>query len=171
MTEWRRVPIPAYRGYEVSSDGAVRRDGRELKGYIDRYGYRTVLLSCGGLAKRFKVHRLVCGAFHGPPNILHRECAHLDGNKANNAAENLKWVSRSENMQHNVLHGVHGGGVSGERHHAAKLSDAQVAELRLKAVAGRSGRSLAKEYGILSAHASAIIRGDARKPCAQKEGS
>jgi hypothetical protein len=162
-TEWRRVPISPYRAYEVSDDGRVRRGGQELVGYTDRYGYRRVLLSYAGLAKHHKVHRLVCEAFHGPPNVLRNECAHLDGNKRNNNAANLRWVSRSENQQHNVLHGIHGGGVSGERHHAAKVSDAQVAEIRMKAAAGRSGRSLAKEYGLLSAQTSKIIRGDARK--------
>lgn len=169
MTEWRRLPISPYRSYEISSDGQIRRNRRILKGDVDSSGYRRVLLYYAGLSKRFKVHRLVCEVFHGPcPEGL--ECAHLNSDKLDNRSVNLAWVTRSENMRHNVARGAIGGGVAGERHHAAKLSDEQVAELRAKAASGRSGRSLALEYGIRSAQASAIIRGAARREAMRHDG-
>jgi hypothetical protein len=179
MVEWIQYPRPPYRNYQVSSDGEIRRNGRELKGYVDRYGYRTVLLSYGGLSKRFAVHRLICEAFHGPcPEGL--ECAHIDGDKGNNRPDNLRWATRSENIRDQIAHGTFAGQQNlitganfGETHNSAKLTEAQVRDLRARAAGGASGRSLAKEFGIQSAQASAIIRGDAwaGTACAQGEAA
>lgn len=171
MTEWRRIPISPYRSYEVSDVGDIRRGSRVLRGYVDRYGYRTVLLYYAGLGKRFKVHRLVCEAFHGPaPEGT--ECAHLDGDKQNERVDNLAWVTRTENMRHNALHGKAGrGGPKGEGHPDAKLTANDVLQMRELFAAGMSGRALARKFGIGSAQASAIIRGAAwksvAKPCTQ----
>lgn len=158
LIEWRPLLKPPYRDYQVSNDGRVRRNGRELVGYIDRYGYRSILLSHANVQKRFKVHRLVCETFHGPcPEG--QECAHLDSDKTNNRAGNLAWVTRSENQRHNVARGVHGGGASGNKHHAAKLTAEIVAQARLRHERGESGRKLAKEYGVTSAVMSEALRG------------
>lgn len=55
---------------------------------------------------KYKVHRLVCYAFHP---IEGKNCLedykdlqvnHIDGNKLNNNADNLEWVKQNENMQH-----------------------------------------------------------------------
>jgi hypothetical protein len=163
MTEWRRIRTQLYRSYEVSSDGDVRRNGRPLVGYVDRYGYRTVLLSYAGLSKRYKVHRLVCEAFHGPcPEG--RECAHLDGNNSNNRPENLAWVTRSENTKHQVLHGTFAGTANlvsghppGETHPGARLSDQTVSAIRADAAAGLGGRRLSSKYGISRSHAYRLV--------------
>ena len=154
MTEWRRVPISPYRSYEVSDDGRVRRGSREMVGYVDRYGYRTVLLSYAGLAKRFKVHRLVCEAFHGPC-ANGREVGHLSGDKTDNSANNLAWVTRSENQAHQQLHGKNGGIANlvpgqprGENNPTAKLTEKQADEIRTRVGAGETCRPLAREYGV-----------------------
>lgn len=138
---WKRVQRSPYRAYEVSSDGRVRRDGRELGGYVDRYGYRTVLLSYAGLARRFSVHRLVCEAFHGPAPDRH-EVAHLDGNRRNNSATNLKWATSAENNSHKKAHGTH---QAGERHPGVKLTAEQVAAIRASTA---STRKIAAEFDI-----------------------
>lgn len=140
-SEWRRVPISPYRSYEVSSDGRVRRGGRELSGQTDRYGYRTVQLSYAGLSKRFKVHRLVCEAFNGPCPAG-SECAHLNGDRACNLASNLAWVTPSANNRHKELHGT---AQFGERHPRAKLSQKQVDEIRASEC---STRAIAREFGV-----------------------
>jgi len=139
--EWRRAPSP-YRDYEISSLGRIRRGNREIVGDVDRYGYRRVQLSYAGIAKRFKVHRLVCEAFNGPcPEGL--ECGHLDGNSRNNAASNLQWITRGQNTLHQVAHGTFAA-----RDALAKLTVAQVLAIREKAAAGMSERALAAEYGM-----------------------
>lgn len=175
--EWR--DISGYEGiYRVSSHGRVlsvarkdlkgRRCGDEfLAGFVDRYGYVTVLLSKGGKKRRHKVHRLVCAAFHGPAPAG-REVGHADGNRAHNNASNLRWVTRAENVADMMAHGTHrfarppkAAMRRGSSSPNAVLTEGLVREIRAKAASGRSGRSLAREYGIGSGHASAIIRGDA----------
>ena len=110
--EWRDVV--GYEGlYQVSNQGRVKslerkvpkRNGertvkeRILKPITDRYGYLIVCLCAGGKQKMFKVHRLVCQAFHkNPENKL---CVnHIDENKTNNAASNLEWSTYEENNNH-----------------------------------------------------------------------
>jgi hypothetical protein len=48
--------------------------------------------------KSHKVHRLVCEAFHGEPNMDTPVCMHIDENSANNRAENLRWATQKENL-------------------------------------------------------------------------
>lgn len=43
------------------------------------------------------VHRLICEAFHGPAPLGH-EVDHIDDVKTNNAASNLRWVTKSVNV-------------------------------------------------------------------------
>ncbi len=44
------------------------------------------------------VHRIVCTAFHNSPPTDQHVVDHIDTNRANNRAENLRWVSRLENV-------------------------------------------------------------------------
>lgn len=168
--DWRRLPSP-YRNYEVSCAGAVRRGARELKGYVDRYGYRTVLLSYAGISKRFKVHRLVCEAFSGPcPDGL--ECAHLDGDPANNAASNLRWVTHKENIAHSIHQGTFSGhramaigqkrarchrGVNNPR---ALFTNEQVTAIRAARQAGDSYRAIGRMFNCNASTALKIVRGE-----------
>ena len=62
-------------------------------------GYEVVNLSKQGAVKTVKIHRLVAEAFldneGGKPEVNH-----IDGNKNNNNANNLEWVTSRENAQH-----------------------------------------------------------------------
>lgn len=98
--EWREVAGTNGR-YYVSNKGRVlslcRTTAKVLKPYLrggkaGSTGYQTVYI-CG---KNKRVHRLVAIAFIGnPPDgcIVH----HKDGNKLNNALENLAFLTFSEN--------------------------------------------------------------------------
>ena len=48
--------------------------------------------------KTYKVHRLVCEAFHGPPSKEKSVCIHLDEDYRNNQPTNLKWSTQKENL-------------------------------------------------------------------------
>jgi len=46
----------------------------------------------------YKVHRLVCEAFHGRPPFDDAVVMHLDEDASNNREENLQWGSQKENL-------------------------------------------------------------------------
>ena len=108
--------IKGYEGrYQVSNMGRVKslrrttigRNGskrtvreRILKPRANSSGYLQARLCKGsGKVKTFKVHRLVCEAFHENP--VNKPCVnHIDENKTNNTASNLEWCTIKENNNH-----------------------------------------------------------------------
>lgn len=49
------------------------------------------------------VHRIVCTAFHGEPEGDRNIADHIDTNKWNNRPENLRWVTKMENITNNPI--------------------------------------------------------------------
>ena len=106
--------------YEVSNSGVVRSldrmvggprgqrvwRGREMKSRVARNGYALVQLKNNGAVRSAHVHTLVLEAFvsERPEG---QECRHLDGDRLNNRLENLRWGTRSENVQDSISHGTH----------------------------------------------------------------
>jgi len=89
--------------YEVSDTGIVRRidTQRVLNGCITS-SYRSVKLTFdNSKQQRFYIHRLVAEHFITNPDPKNKTFVnHKDGNKLNNAVENLEWVSPRENNLH-----------------------------------------------------------------------
>jgi hypothetical protein len=56
--------------------------------------------------RNIPVHRLVAQEFH-INRLKRKELNHIDGNKLNNKADNLEWVSREENQRHAYALGLH----------------------------------------------------------------
>jgi len=97
---WHHCEVP-YTRYEVSDQGRVRNahTGLILKPYVFRNAYLGVMLSYKG-EKQFKlIHRLVATAFV-PGWRKGLQVNHKNGVKNDNRAENLEWVTQSENMHH-----------------------------------------------------------------------
>lgn len=95
-------------GYEdlfsITEDGKLwsKRTKRFLKQNISKTGYWQVSTKIGGRGgtnKCFKIHRLVCEAYHKNPEDK-PFVNHKDGNKLNNLVSNLEWCTQSENMIH-----------------------------------------------------------------------
>lgn len=114
-------PIPGYEGYyEVSDRGTVRSVRRIImrsngarqtirervrKTYQKKSGHLSTSLSKDGEIKAWDIHALVMRAFVSlPPEGM--EVRHLDGNPRNNHLSNLRYGSRSENMQDMLRHGT-----------------------------------------------------------------
>ena len=101
--------IPNYNSmYLVSDKGNVFsvKSQKLLSIRKSKNGYFKVTLSNDGVPKCFSIHRLVAEAFienkEGKPQVNH-----IDGNKRNNCADNLEWVTASENQLHAVRTGLH----------------------------------------------------------------
>lgn len=87
----------------VDRDGNIyRKTPYELKPlpkYKRNGGYEYVEISVAAERKKLAVHRLVAMAFHKNPN-KYPQVNHIDGNPSNNKADNLEWVSGSDNQLH-----------------------------------------------------------------------
>lgn len=94
--QWKE--IPEYPGYAVSNLGRVRlKRGTITPGSADRNGYLRVTFSHEKV-KHFWVHRLVATAFIPNPEGK-SEVNHL-GEKTDNRACMLEWVTNKENVAH-----------------------------------------------------------------------
>ena len=115
MERW--LPVPGYEGkYEVSDQGRVRaldrvdtrgrrRAGKVLAIRRAQSGHGTVCLHDGG-RWQVLVHHLVLLAFVGPrPDGM--EGCHWNDDPADNRVENLRWDTRSGNIQDSVRNGTH----------------------------------------------------------------
>lgn len=141
MTEWRDI---SGFDYEVSSQGEVRnkQTGRVLRPGRCKSGHRNVVL---GRGNNRLVHRLVAEAFCGPCPVG-LEVRHLNGDPADNRAENLAYGTRAENSQDKSFH---------KRSVQYILSIPQVHEIRASrenttTLAARYKVSLSTIYAVLS---------------------
>jgi hypothetical protein len=93
--------------YSVRDNGAVLRHPRE-NGKVrptdnqwifgkpnEKTGYMEIASA--------RVHRIVALAFHGEPPTKEHVVDHIDTNKRNNRPENLRWVTRLENVMLNPI--------------------------------------------------------------------
>ena len=49
------------------------------------------------------IHRIICTAFHGSPETEQHVVDHIDINRANNRPDNLRWVTKLENILLNPI--------------------------------------------------------------------
>src|SRR5690606_20843671 len=104
-----------------------------------------------------RIHVLVAQHFLGPrpPGF---EVNHKNGIKEDNRAANLAWVSHRENMRHALRTCLNW--ARGERHPHAKLTEAQVLELRAAyARGGVTQKELAHRVGVSPGYMNLILRG------------
>ena len=115
------LPVVGYEGrYEVSDHGQVRSvsrtvirsngapqtvAGRLLKDH-DFRGYRQVNVRNSDGQRLLFVHQLVATAFIRP-GVAGEEVCHGDGQRSNNHVSNLRWGTRSDNVQDMLRHGTH----------------------------------------------------------------
>ncbi len=91
---WKESILPGTEGLIVSNHGRVGYpNGRLTLGSLTRHGYRRI----GYKNKHYQVHRIVCYAFHYKFEIDKRLVDHIDRNKQNNHASNLRFYTHQLN--------------------------------------------------------------------------
>ena len=83
---------------------------RYMKCTVNNNGYKTVFLSKDKNRKLFLLHRLVFLVHQGYlPEIID----HMDGNRTNNSIDNLREVTRSQNMMNSKMNKKNTSGYKG----------------------------------------------------------
>lgn len=166
--------IPGYEGcYQVSSFGrikGIRRDVIKKNGKPYKIKERMLNPSKQGRGKYLYVsiglnrkirknktlHSLICTTFNGP-RLKGKECNHIDGNKYNNRPENLEWITKEENLNHQRFNKLFR---HGENVKWSVLKEKDVLEIRKNKVIYRGLLSeLAKKYKVSCASIKDVFTG------------
>lgn len=150
--------------FDVSDTGMVRNAVRgnilKLNLLSDYLGVVVKPDGRGGKSYAIKVHREVARYFVPNPNGK-KYVNHIDGNKTNNNAGNLEWVTSSEN----ALHSYHTGlqqKIIGEDSSSAVLSEALIAKIANEYVPRcrvNGLRALGRKYGFAHNTMSQALNG------------
>lgn len=157
--------IVGYEGmYQISNLGNVKSlerlspqghlvSERIMRQYKNNSGYKIVDLTKNGTRKHWLVHRLVAEAFVENPNG-YNEVDHIDTNKDNNSADNLRWCTHSQNHL-NPLTVI----VKSNTHKGKKLSAEQVEKISKKVAVYKDGELLHifKSYKDLDMNSEEIL--------------
>lgn len=95
--------------YEVSNLGNFRniKTKHTMTPYPSEKGYMMISFRCNGERNRsLKIHRIVAWMFVSGYDEIHNEVDHNDGDKTNNCADNLEWVTRVENIRRGYSKGL-----------------------------------------------------------------
>ena len=143
---------PGNPAYLVSPDGTVYGPRRfALKGHVLPDGYRRVTIA----GRHVLRHLVVAETFIGP-RPAGMQTNHIDGDKGNNRASNLEYVTPAENVRHSldVLGVVRS---PGEANGNARLTDDDVRDMRRRYLQGESRQDLALAFNIDATHVWRIV--------------
>lgn len=133
----------------AQGNGTHTRPGKILKPYIRENGYSYVVLRDKNQAKTQTVHMLVALAFlPSCPGEIGRQRGrwqvdHIDEDKQNNSAQNLRWLLGEENR----------------RRSCTKLTPEIIREIRARRAAGERLKDLGNAFGKSEAAVSMICSG------------
>ncbi len=152
--------IPGHEGrYSITSDGKIwsHRRNKWLKPTLGKIhngtpGYFYVSICHGGRDKKEKIHRLVAITYIPNPDNL-PQVNHKNGIKTDNRVENLEWCTPKENFLHAIETGLNVRNPAP----AAKLSVAEVKEIRLSFSKGESRKTLEKRFSVSRTAISDIV--------------
>lgn len=152
-------------GFEYTDNYGTGRtrhfDDGEATIYQNKEGYFIVKLS-GRNGGHMLLHRLVASVWCSKKSDDANQVNHKDGNKGNNSAENLEWVTASENMKHGIETGLYDelGGIR-QRYKLWKVGSRVIPaskrmEFKHDCIAGLTYKQLAVKWGITPEQASNI---------------
>ena len=162
MIEWQNTRLPdvssecewkavvGYEGvYEVSRCGKVRRIvtykgkpcEKERKLTRDNTGYLVTSLWNKKKREKISIHRLVAMAWVEGDHSL--TVNHKDGNKLNNHADNLEWMSLADNTRHQLRIGL---ASQSTCYKPSKVMPEDYPIIMKRINKGESQRAIAKDY-------------------------
>jgi NUMOD4 motif/HNH endonuclease len=108
--EWKQLQFPGWKQlrkkYAVSSSGRVASyhtdvlaDGKLLEGSLTT-GYRTLNLHRPDSSGTLYIHREVARLFAAKPSPRQKYVIHINHNKTDNRAKNLRWAALEEMIAH-----------------------------------------------------------------------
>lgn len=93
--------------YSVRDNGAVLRyplDGKRQRPTDNNWTFGKLNIKTGYLEiASVRIHRIVATAFHGEAPTKEHVVDHIDTNRQNNRPDNLRWVTRLENILLNPI--------------------------------------------------------------------
>ncbi len=93
--------------FSVRDNGSVLRhaiNDKRLRQLDNKWTFGNVNKQSGYLQiSSISIHRIVATAFHGNPPTKNHVVDHIDTNRQNNRPENLRWVTRLENLLLNPI--------------------------------------------------------------------
>lgn len=167
LERWR--PIDGFPNYEVSDQGRVRSVERSFtnsrgarrtmpgcirKPFFSPKKYASVTLYRDGRFFTKAIHRLVLETFVGPcPEGF--EALHRNGNKDDNALDNLRWGTSADNTADTFRHNT---ASVGSRHYAAKLDYDKAAQIRRMAQT-MTHKAIAEHFGVCRTIITRVVNG------------
>lgn len=109
MTDFRQEIECIYKKerYSVRDNGEVLRHakiGKRPRKYDNQWTFGKPNGKTGYMEiASVRIHRIVATAYHGEPPTKEHVVDHIDTNKHNNRPENLRWVTRLENVLLNPI--------------------------------------------------------------------
>jgi hypothetical protein len=151
--EWKTVP--GFESYECSYTGKIRRidTQKEIARTKLNSGYFGCTLHHQGRRWSSTVHRIVAITFISQPPSKTHEVNHINGDKLDNTASNLEWVTHTENQR------LKGQVDTGQK----ALTDQQVFEIvRIRNETGASHAALSEMFDVCKATIGHILTGRTR---------
>ncbi|MFN4145096.1 MAG: HNH endonuclease [Runella sp.] len=153
--------------YEVSNYGRLRsfqngeQEGTIIKGSVIQ-GYRSLNIRVkGGKTINKYVHKLVASFFVKRESDLHKYVIHLDYDKQNNRAENLRWVTKDQMVEHNRLNPSVVNRQLPKRTRNYKLTESKVIMIKKLLKSDKSRlKMIAKQFGITHTQLNRIRSGE-----------
>lgn len=132
---------------------------------LNHDGYPVVTLSLDGVAKEWRVHRLVALAWKPNDDHARIQINHKNGIKIDCRAENLEWCTPRENSVHAIATGLCPITARSQEARSRsglakrKLTFEQAEEVRIRVASGAIQNRLAVEFGVTRGAIFQIVKG------------